>query len=327
MRLPKLGAREWMALLFVVLLCAIASVREPRFFQAGSINSILLWLPLIVIVAMGEMMVIITRGIDISVGSILGFSAVGVGLMVKSNPHLPVWLALAAGLGIGLVLGCFNASLVTWGKLSPLIVTIGTLAAFRGLTFLTSKGNQIDPSMVPDSLTALARTGIHLGLVTISTLLIIALSIALVTALFLKFTRLGRNVFAYGGNPDAAYLRGISSNTVNFFVYAVCGALAGLAGAMYLSRFGFASPGSAGQSFELTVIAAVAIGGVKLTGGSGSVFGVLMGCLLLSCINVGLSVLGIDENWQMLSYGLVILIAIVLDATTTRIGERRRARA
>jgi rhamnose transport system permease protein len=322
-----MGAREWMALLFVVLLCIVAGFKEPRFFQAGSVNSILLWMPLIVVVAMGEMMVIITRGIDISVGSNVGFSAIGVGLLVKANPHMPVWLALLAGLGIGLVLGAFNASLVTWGKLSPLIVTIGTLAAFRGLTFLTSKGSQIDPSMVPDPLTSLARTGIHFGQVTVSALLLVALSIALLTAIFLKLTRLGRNIFAYGGNPDASYLRGISSNSVNFFVYSVCGALAGLAGAMYLSRFGFANPGSAGQSFELTVIAAVAIGGAKLTGGSGSVFGVLMGCLLLSCINVGLSVLGIDENWQMLSYGLVILIAIILDATTTRISERRRARA
>src|SRR5256885_924543 len=148
-------SRETLALILVILVCVIAFLKEPRFFDPKSIDSILLWLPLITVVAMGELMVIITRGIDISVGSILGFSGIAVGLLFKSNPHLAISAALVAGLAVGLILGMINASLITWGKLSPLIVTIGTLAAFRGLTFLASKGEQIDSSMIPDSLTSL----------------------------------------------------------------------------------------------------------------------------------------------------------------------------
>lgn len=321
----RFGLREWLALSFVVLVCAFAGLKDRRFFDPKSIDSILLWMPLITVVAMGEMIVIITRGIDISVGSILGFSGMAVGLMFKNNHDLSIPLALAAGIGIGLVLGFVNAALIAWGKLSPLIVTIGTLAGFRGLCFLLTKGDEIDSSMIPDRLTSLATKGIHFGHVTLSVLLIIALVAALLTGLFARYTRLGRDIYAFGNNPPAAYLRGISPNAINIFVYCVAGALSGLAGVMYAARFGFVNPGSAGQGFELTVIAAVAIGGVKLMGGSGSVFGVLMGCLLLSCINVALSVLGIDANWQMLAYGLVILAAILVDAAATRIHARRAA--
>jgi len=315
--------REATAFALILLICLGAYFKEPRFFDPRSIDSILLWLPLITVVAMGELMVIVTRGIDISVGSILGFSGIAVGLMLKSSPHLSVPLVLAAGIAVGLVLGLVNASLIAWGKLSPLIVTIGTLAAFRGLTFLVSRGEQIDSSMIPDSMTRLANKGLQVGNVTVSYLLIIALGVVLASGLFLRYTQLGRNIYAYGSNPPAARVRGISENAINLFVYSVAGALAGLAGAMYAARFGFVNPGSAGQGFELTVIAAVAIGGTKLTGGSGSVLGVLLGCLLLSCINVGLSVLGIDENWQMLAYGAVILIAITVDGA---IGRARTVR-
>jgi rhamnose transport system permease protein len=308
-----------------VLVCLLAGLKDPRFFAPKSVDSILLWMPLITIVAMGEMLVIVTRGIDISVGSMLGFSGMAVCLMLKANSHLPVPVAILAGLGIGLVLGFVNGALVTWGKLSPLIVTIGTLAGFRGLCFLSSKGDEIDSSMIPDRLTSLTTQGLHVGHITVSILLIVALLVALITAVFLRLTRLGRDIYALGNNPQAAYLRGISPNRITMFVFCVAGALSGLAGVMYAARFGFVNPGSAGQGFELTVIAAVAIGGVKLTGGSGSVFGVLMGCLLLSCINVALSVLGIDANWQMLAYGLVILAAILLDSMVAKLHARRAA--
>ncbi len=313
-----MGKREGIAFGFLVLLSGVAGLKEPRLFQPQSIESVLLWMPLITVVAMGQLLVILTGGIDLSIGSILGFSGIGVGLVLKANPHLPLPIVFLAGLAIGLALGAFNAAVIVWGKISPLIVTIGTLAAFRGLTFILSKGDQIDSSMIPDSLTVLAHSGITIAHVTLSWLLILALTIALITFATLGFTTFGRNVFALGSNADAARLRGISSGSVQFAVYAICGALAGLAGVMYASRFGFVNPGSAGSSFELTVIAAVAIGGTKLTGGSGSVLGVLLGCLLLSCINVFLSLLGIDANYQMLTYGLVILIAILTDAAARR---------
>lgn len=300
----------------VVLVVIAISLKEPRFLQARNLDSILLWMPLIAIAAMGQLMVILTRGIDISIGSILGFSGIAAGLAMNKYPQMPLPLIFLTGLGAGLGLGLLNGLLVVYGRLSPLIVTIGTLAAFRGATFMLSKGDQIDSSMIPDALTDLAKNGIVLGSVTVSWLLVLSLAAAAVTAFFLRYVRAGRNLFAYGSNPDAAHLRGISANKINLAVYTVCGALAGLAGVMYAARYGFVNPESAGKSFELTVIAAVAIGGAKLTGGSGSVLGVLLGCLLLSMINVGLSVMGIDANWQMLTYGAVILVAILIDGLT-----------
>jgi rhamnose transport system permease protein len=302
----------------IICLCLAIGAKEPRFFQPPSIDSILLWMPMILVAAMGQLSVILTRGIDISIGSILGFTGIGIGLLCKSHPSLPLPLIFLAGLGFGLALGFVNAALVVWGKLSPLIVTIGTLAAYRGLAFLLSGGDQIDRTMLPDSLTDLAKTGIGLSGVTVSWLLLIALGVAIATAVFLRWSQIGRNIYALGSNPEAAHLRGISSRTVNLVVFTLSGATAGLAAVMYAARFGFVNPGSAGQSFELTVIAAVAIGGAKLTGGSGSVLGVFLGCVLLSCINVGLATLGIDANWQMLTYGLVILVAIGIDGIANK---------
>lgn len=314
-------ARHLVALALIVAFCAFVGIKEPRFFQPMSIESVMLWMPLITVAAVGQMLVIVTGGIDVSIGSILGFSGLAVGVLLKSNPTLPLPLLFVAGVVFGLVLGMANASLVTWAKVSPLIVTIGSLAAFRGLAFMVSGGDQVDSTVFPDGLTSLAKEGIRLGGVTVNWLLVVALLVALLIAFTARYTVFGRNVFAFGSNPVAAHLRGVSGNKVLFSVYALSGALAGLAGVMYAARFGFVNPVSAGQNFELTVIAAVVIGGTKLTGGVGSVLGVLLGCLLLSCINVGLAVLGIDANWQLLSYGVVILAAVVIDGLT----QRRRA--
>lgn len=311
---PKLGAREGLGLALVVVLCLATTLKEPRFLDATSINSVLLWMPLILVAAVGQLPVIVMRGIDISVGSVLGFSGIAVGLILKSNPGLPIPFAFLAGALTGAVLGSVNASLITWAKLPPIVVTIGTLTAFRGLTFLLSQGKQVDSSMVPRNLTTLAKDGLPLGGVAFSYLLLIAIFVAILGAVGLRYTQMGRDIFAYGSNPNAAYLRGVPINKATFWAYTLCGATAGLAGVMYAARFGFVNPGTAGQNFELTVIAAVAIGGVKITGGYGSIAGAVIGCLLLSCLNVALSVLGIDANWQMLAYGAVILAALLIDS-------------
>ena len=310
--------RELTAFGFLLVVAIGVALREPRFLTPTSIESVLLWLPLILVAAMGQLCVILTGGIDISVGSILAFAGIGTGMVFRAYPSLPVPIAFLIGLMLGLTLGLVNGSLVAVAKLPPLIVTIGTLATFRGLTFLVSKGDQIDSSMLPDGLTSLAHTGLPVGPITISYLLMIALTVAGATAIFLSLSPAGRAIISWGSNPEAAFLRGVNGGKVHWLVYAISGATAGLAGVMYAAKFGFVNPGTAGQSFELTVIAAVAIGGAKLTGGAGTVLGVGLGCLLLSVINVALSLLGIDANWQMLAYGVVILVAIIAD----RLGNR-----
>ncbi len=316
--------RELISASLIVILCLFAWIREPRFFEPQSLNSILLYLPMVAIAAVGQLPVILTGGIDISVGSILGFTGIAVGLMFQSNSHLPIVAAfLFSGLAGGL-LGAVNGALVSWGRLPAIVVTIGTLSAFRGLTFLLSRGNQVDSTMLPSSFTNLVQQGIHIGSVTLNEPLLLVFLFAFVASIGLGYTQFGRNVYSVGNNIKAAYLRGISTQWILFSVYAFSGFTAGVSGAIYASRFGFVNPESAGKSFELTVIAAVAIGGVKITGGYGSVLGALLGCLFLACLNVALSVLGINANWQLMVYGLLIILAVLLDSLL-RMTKRKAA--
>ncbi len=306
--------REFGTLALVVVVFIAAGSREPRFLQASSLNSILLWIPLLIVIGMGQMLVIVTRGIDVSVGSMVGLSGILVGMLFRTHPGLGVLPGCLAGVGVGLLLGSLNGLLIAVARIPPIIATLGTLSAFRGLTFIVSGSKQINSNDLPDALTRLSLDGpVHVAGVTLSWILFLALLVAAATAFAIRRTRSGRDVFALGSNPDAARLRGIPVTRTTYLVYAFTGALSGLAGVMYASRFGFVNPATAGQGMELSVIAAVVIGSTKVTGGSGSVLGVLLGCLLLGTINVALAVLGIDATWQLLIYGLVILLALLVD--------------
>lgn len=305
-------------LILGIVALVIAKIVAPRLFEPESINSILLWLPLILTVALGEFLVVVAGGIDISVGAILGFTAMTVGVTLKAKPDLPVPLAFLFAVLIGLALGSINGLLVAKAKLPPLIVTIGTLATYRGLAFLVAGGQTITASSIPDSLLGLSNHGLPLGSVTVSFLAIISLLVLGAIGWFATNHPSGRAIFAYGGQPEGAIRRGISRSGVQLLVFSLCGALSGLAGAMYLARFGQVQPGSAGVGFELTVIATVAIAGTKLTGGAGSILALTFSAIFVSALNVGLSTLGINEDWQMLLYGLVLLVMVCAD------GYRRR---
>ena len=315
--------REVGLIVVLVLLVTLCTLKEPNYLSPRNINSILLWMPLLLVAAIGQFPVIVARGIDISIGSILGLSAIATGVILKTHPTLSLPVLFGIGALVGLILGCLNGLLITFGKIPAVVATIGTLTLYRGLTFMVSGGDQVDASYIPDKLTVLANSGIDIGSITISWLLLIGLVFAVLAGIAVRYLQLLRNVFAYGSNPDAAYLRGISPNAVQMFCFGLSGVMGGIAGIMFLSRFGNASPSSAGSGFELVVIASVAIGGVKITGGSGSVLGVFLGCALLSCINVALTALKFNADWQMLIYGITILIALIIDA----ISQRRKATA
>ena len=306
--------RELGLIVVLVIVNVLCALKEPNYLSPRNIDSILLWMPLLLVAAIGQFPVIVARGIDISVGSILGLSAITTGVILKTHPNLPLPMMFGIGALVGLILGCLNGLLITFGKIPAVVATIGTLTFYRGLTFMVSGGDQIDASYIPDKLTVLANSGLTFKEVTVSWLLIIGIILAILTAYSTRFGQFYRNVFAYGSNPDAAYLRGISPNAVQMFCYAISGVMGGIVGIMFLSRFGNASPSSAGSGFELVVIASVAIGGVKISGGSGSILGVFLGCLLLSCINVALTALKFNADWQMLIYGITILIALIIDA-------------
>ena len=302
--------REVGIVVFIAALMIVATVVEPRFFSLGNFQNILLDISILTIVACGQTMVIISRNIDISVGSSLGLCAILVGLMFKFNPSVPIVLGLAMGILLGVVLGSVNGALVTQFKVPPLIATLGTLSVYRGLVFLSSGGRQVDPNDIPPSLIAMARTG-PLG---IPGIVLIAFLVAIVVGLFLRYTRLGRDIYAVGGNPSAARLRGINVNRAVFLVYLMTGALAGLAGVLYAGRYGTVNPADAGVGFELTVIAATVIGGTNILGGSGSIIGTVLGSLLLGVLGHVLAITNVSGFYQKFAQGFVILLAVIVDA-------------
>ena len=285
----------------------------PDIFQPQSINSILSWIPLILLLALGQMIVVISGGIDVSIGSTLGLTAMVLGTVVSKNLDMPVPLQFLLCLGVGAGLGCFNGCLIAFAKIQPLVATIATLATFRGLAFIVNESSTITGSMLPPSLLDLSGNGIQIGSITAPWLLIFALNIAALFGFALKFTNQGREIFTYGSDQQGAFRRGVSEPKTLLVVYGLCGAMAGLAGGFYASRFGLVHPGTAGFGWELTAIAAVVIGGVKLSGGVGSVGGVIASCLFLAVLNVALSVARIGADWQLFTYGLVLLIALATD--------------
>jgi len=314
--------REIGIVAFLVIVIIVTVLLKPNFIQPINIRSILLWIPLLSVVAMGQMMVIITRGIDVSVGSILAFSGIVVGMIFRDFPEFNIYLGTLLGILLGAMLGAINGGLIAWLKVPPIITTLGTLSAYRGLVFIVSGGRQIDPNHVPTALIRWSQRG-PFGIQWVPWVVIIAIVVALLTYAFLRFTKMGRNIYAIGGNPDAAKLRGISVESTTFVVYLITGGLAGLAGILYASRFGFVNPGETGVGFELTVIAAAIIGGTNIFGGSGTVLGVFLGCLLLGTISVALAVLGVASTWQLAVYGFVILLAVIVDGIIQR--ELQRA--
>lgn len=312
-----LRGREVGTLVLLLIVVIGTWLIQPRYLSPMSVRSILLWLPLITIIAMGQMMVIITRGIDVSVGSMVGLVGLIIGLVFRDLPQVPLFLVVVLSLFLGLVLGSINGVLIARFQVPPVIATLGTLSAYRGLTFIVTQGSQIDGNYIPRSLIRWSQVG-PFGTRDLPWVIFVVVGVVVLTWLLLRYTRLGRHIYGLGSNPDAARLRGISVAWVTFFTYAFTGMLSGFAGLLYASRFGFLNPGQTGVGLELTVIAAVVIGGVNVYGGSGSVLGVFLGCLLLGAINVALSVLGIAGTWQLAVYGLVILIAVIADSLLKR---------
>ena len=312
-----LARREAGIAVMIVLFCLAVGLVKPQFLTLNSLRIILLLVPLIMIGAMGQMLVIVARHVDLSIGSMLGFSAMVTGMMFKFYPEIWWPLGFVVAIGVGTVLGLINGVLVTLFHLPAIIVTLGTLNLYRGLTYIISDAKQIDRQFVPSALKAMSQTSPILG---IPWIIFMSLGIAALTYVFVMHTQVGRQIFALGSNPVAAPLRGINVTRVTLLVFALSGALSGLAGIMYASRWGFVNPSNTGAGFEFQVIAAVVIGGVSINGGSGSVLGVVLGVLLLGCVAAALPLLGIPGTTQNAIYGAVILVALLIDRAVRQQG-------
>ncbi len=320
-RLVTLAARfrEAGILLVLLLLVLFVSLQNGNFLTGANLQGIALDTTILAILAIGETVVILTRNIDISVGSILGFAALFVGVVVKEHQGLPVVLALALGAAVGLVFGLGNGLLVTVGRVPAIIATLGTFGIYRGLVFVYSTWSgqpEVTAADLPNDLLNLA-TESWLG---VPVFLIVPAVLLLVAAYWLRQTRSGREVYAVGGNPVAARLAGIDSTRIVLLAFAVSGALAGLGGVLYTARYAQVDT-LAGSGLELNVIAAVVIGGTSTLGGSGGILGTLIGCVMLGVINNALVLLsspGTAQYWQRAVYGMIILGAVVADALISR---------
>jgi rhamnose transport system permease protein len=294
--------------IFIVLLMFVVTLRAPSFLTMDNFNDILLNISILAIVALAQTMVIITHGIDLSVSSIIGLVAMMVAFVVKQNPELPVVFSVLLGMALGAVLGSFNGLIIARGNVPPIIATLGTLSIYRGLVFFYSQGTWINSFELPKNFKMLSK-GTPLGL---PNMVIIAILVALVVYYFLNHTRTGRDIYAVGTNPDAALFAGIRKERIIFLVYLLSGLLAGLAAVLWVSRFESAQTNTA-AGFELQTVAASVVGGVSISGGVGTVPGVLLGALLLGIIQNSLTLIRISPFWQLAAQGLLILIAVISD--------------
>jgi rhamnose transport system permease protein len=309
--------RELGLLVVLLLIVAVVGVQVPEFLTLSNMVQILLSISILAIVAIGETLVILTRNVDLSVGSIVGFAAFVAANLFKQNPGTSLLLGILVGCALGLVLGVINGLIVTWGRVPAIVATLGTLYAYRGLEFLYAGGNQVSASDVPDSFLSLA-TAPFLG---IPLLIWFAAVLALVFGYWLRASRTGRQLYAIGSNPDAARLAGIRSGLLVFGVFAISGLLSGFAGVLWGARFATVDA-TAASGLELQVIAAVVVGGVNIFGGSGEILGAMLGALVLGTIDNSLSFLRVSQFWLQAIDGAAILIAVTLDAFIKRWVQR-----
>jgi rhamnose transport system permease protein len=304
-----LKRREIALLLIIAVMVAGISLRAPAFISPDNIAYVLDDTSILFMLVLAQMMVILTRGIDLSAASSLALSGMMSASLAQYSPDLPVLAYIAVGLLTGIVLGAINGSLIAFAGIPPIVMTLGTLAAYRGLIVVYGGGNQVNASEMGETFQRFPK----LQFLGLSATFWIMVAIAIATWIFLAMTRTGRGLYAVGGNPLAARYCGIDLRRQQLLVYTLSGAISGLCGYLWVSRYGVAYSEIA-SGFELTVIAACVIGGVSIAGGVGTVAGALLGGLFLGVIVNALPVMQVTPFWQMAISGVVILAAVILNA-------------
>ena len=308
-----LRSREAILTGALLLLLALIATRFPAFVAPGNLAAVFNDTAPLIILALGQMVVILTRCIDLSVAANLALCGMVAALLNVALPGLPVVVIIAAVVLLGGLLGAFNGILVWKVGIPPIVVTLGTLTIYRGIIFLISDGKWINAHEMTAAFTALPRAQI-LGLPVLSW---IAIAIIAGVALLISRTPLGRAFFAVGGNPHAAVYTGIDVGRTQFMAFVLSGALAGLTGYLWVARYAVAYVDIAG-GFELDVIAACVIGGISIAGGMGSVGGAVLGALFLGVIKNALPVVDVSPFWQMAISGGAIIIAVTLNSRSSR---------
>ena len=298
---------ELTTVIALIILMAVITIINSNFLTANNLLNLLLQVTSNALIAFGMTFVILTGGIDLSVGSILALSsALTAGLL---GSGMPVTLAILISLILGCILGMMNGLLISYGKLAPFIVTLATMTIFRGATLVYTNGNPITKGLSDTFLFQFLGQGYIVG---IPFPVIIMFIVFIVLYVLIHKTAFGKSVYAIGGNEKAAYISGVKLNKVKIIIYSISGIMASISGLIITSRLSSAQP-TAGASYEMDAIAAVVLGGTSLSGGKGRILGTLIGALIIGVLNNGLNIIGVSAFWQQVVKGVVILIAVLID--------------
>ncbi len=304
-----LNYRELGLALVLIVGVGVIGAYQPVFLEWRNIGDILTETSVLFMMALAQMVVILTRGIDLSVAANLALSGMLAALVSQYYPDTPLVLMILTAILSGLVLGMINGALIAFLGIPPIVMTLGTLAVYRGLIIIIAKGDQVNASEMGVTFQAFPK----MALLGLTTPVWIAILVSILFWVFLNLTRAGRGLYAVGGNPVAARYCGIDQSRQELLAYSISGAVAGLCGYLWVARYGVAYSEIA-NGYELTVIAACVIGGVSIGGGVGTVAGTLLGALFLGIVMTALPVLQITPFWQMAISGAVILAAVVINA-------------
>jgi rhamnose transport system permease protein len=314
--------RELGIVLALVLVVGATTIDNHRFLSATNVQQVLSSASIIALLAIGETIVIITRNVDLSIGSVLGISAYASGELYVHHPHIPLVLVFLLALGIGAGCGVVNGLIVTVARVPSLVVTLGTLYIIRGIDGAWAGGNQVNASMLPESFNKIGY-GTVAGVPYLGIIAIVAVAIATYA---MRSFRTARDFYAIGSDPEAARLAGIPVGSRVFLAFVLSGAIAGFAGAVWLSYYASVDA-IAGVGYEFQVITAVVVGGVAIFGGSGTVLGAALGALLLNTINSALVVVNVSSFWSQALAGGLLVGAIAFDRLiAVRVAPALRAR-
>lgn len=295
---------KYKSLFGLLALCIVITIMTPRFLTVNNLRNVLTQVSVNAVIAAGMTFVILTGGIDLSVGSILAVCGAIAAVISKTSGN--VLLAVIAALAVGALIGLVNGIIISKGKIQAFIATLATMTIFRGVTYVYTNGTPV--SGLDQSFMVIGNNKIlGMPIPVIIMIIIFAASYYILTQM-----RYGRYVYAIGGNEDSARLSGINTQKIKTMVYAISGIMAALSGIIVTSRIGSASP-NAGSGFELDAIAAVVLGGTSLSGGEGSIIGTIIGAVIIGVLNNGLNLMNVSPFYQLIVKGLVILLAVMID--------------
>ena len=313
--------REFNLFIFILFIIFGVSLRTPSFLYVNNFVDILNDTAILSMVAIGQLMIIVTGGIDLSVGSSVALSGMSVALLNQYHPGIPIFMIILISIAIGLLLGSINGLLVSQVKIPPIITTLGTMSIYRGLVFVLCKGTWVSAHEMTEVFREFPRRS-FLG---ISSLIYLSILIVILFLIFLNLTRTGREIYGVGGNKTASQYVGINLKKIQYIVFTLGGGITGLAGFLWVARYAAAQSETA-TGFELQTIAACVIGGVSIMGGSGTIIGVVLGAFFMGIVYNALTMINVSPFWQMAIQGFIILFAIIINTVMDKRNQQQMLR-